>query len=81
VKESAAIAISPKNGGPSELVVFFVATIHKTDLNEMVHKANKKMKTELNPLFKIKEMIELEQLPRTASGKIMRRILRDQIQQ
>ena len=80
VKESAAIAISPENGGPSELVVFFVPTSNIHDLSEMVFRANKKIKTELNPLFKVKEMIELEQLPRTASGKIMRRILRDRIQ-
>ena len=80
VKESAAIAISPENGGPSELVVFFVPTSNIHDLSEMVFRANKKIKTELNPLFKDKEMIELEQLPRTATGKIMRRILRDRIQ-
>ncbi|MFD1314388.1 AMP-binding protein [Namhaeicola litoreus] len=80
VRESAAIAVSPENGGPSELVVFYVPTSELQDGIDNVIIANKKIKEDLNPLFKIKQMIELEQLPRTASGKIMRRVLRDQIQ-
>ena len=34
------------------------------------------VKSELNPLFKVKEALPLEILPRTASGKLMRRNLR-----
>ncbi len=34
------------------------------------------IKTHLNPLFRIYEVRSLERLPRTASNKVMRRLLR-----
>ncbi len=36
------------------------------------------IKRELNPLFRIHDVILLDALPRTASNKVMRRTLRDQ---
>ena len=36
------------------------------------------IKLDLNPLFKIHELILTDALPRTASNKVMRRALRDQ---
>jgi acetyl-CoA synthetase len=38
------------------------------------------IRSQLNPLFKIQAVREIEQLPRTASNKVMRRKLRDLFQ-
>ena len=35
------------------------------------------LRGELNPLFKIHEVVVVEALPRTASNKVMRRVLRE----
>lgn len=75
LKESAAIAVSPKNQGLSSLVIYAIINqpIEKIDLQrEMQHRLN----THLNPLFKIHDLILVDELPRTASNKIMRRELR-----
>jgi acetyl-CoA synthetase len=39
---------------------------------------NQAIKDELNPLFKVQDVVLMERLPRTASNKIMRRVLRDE---
>lgn len=76
VDETAAIAVSPKNGGPSLLVVF--AVMNAARESEVLKKEMQQaVRAELNPLFKIHDVVVVEQLPRTASGKVMRRILRD----
>ncbi len=76
--ETAAIAVAP-GGGPSQLVIFAVCTqnssIDKTSLTTAMQNA---IRRELNPLFKIQEVVITSVLPRTASNKIMRRVLRDQ---
>jgi len=36
------------------------------------------IKRDLNPLFKVHELVLVDALPRTASNKVMRRVLRDQ---
>ena len=38
------------------------------------------LRGQLNPLFKIHDLLLLEALPRTASGKVMRRVLRQRYQ-
>ncbi len=77
IKECAAIAVPPSNGGPSKLVVFYVPS--KIDIEEkgLLVQAQDTIKTTLNPLFKVSELIKIDILPRTASNKIMRRKLRD----
>lgn len=77
VKESAAIAVSPATGGPSELVVYIVVLATELNHNDKLKMARGVIRERLNPLFKIEKLIEIEQLPRTASGKVMRRKLRD----
>ena len=77
IEESAAIAIPPKEGGPGALVIYFVACNNYYSDEERFLKINKIIKTELNPLFKVSEVIQIDDLPRTASGKVMRRKLRD----
>jgi acetyl-CoA synthetase len=39
---------------------------------------NAAIREKLNPLFKVHEVLAVPRLPRTASNKIMRRVLRDE---
>mgnify|MGYP001374048747 CR=1 FL=1 len=75
VNESAAIAVSPKNGGPSSLVVFYVPIKNKESL-EALKKIQNLVRTGLNPLFKVVDLVKIDILPRTASNKIIRKKLR-----
>jgi acetyl-CoA synthetase len=77
--ETAAIAISPSEGGPSQLVIY-VVVVSDSHKNEEALKADlqKAIAQRLNPLFKISDLVLVDALPRTASNKIMRRVLRDQ---
>ena len=75
VKESVAIAIHPFNGGPDKLVLYYVET-KKVTKSVALNKMQQLIKNELNPLFKISDVVLIAALPRTASGKIMRRSLR-----
>jgi acetyl-CoA synthetase len=68
----AAIAYDPQHGGPSELVLAIVAKGDGPDLEEL----QGLIKKQLNPLFKIQEIWLVPSLPRTASNKVMRRVLR-----
>ena len=78
VLEVAAIAVAPE-GGPSLLVIYAVCSIRQAlggkDLASAMQNA---LKHELNPLFKIHDVVFVAALPRTASNKVMRRVLRDQ---
>jgi len=77
VKESAAIAVSPKNGGPSELIVYYTENPSKFSIEEKFNLAKKNIKNQLNPLFKLTDLVKIDTLPRTASNKVMRRKLRE----
>ena len=77
VVETAAIAVSPAGGGPSNLVIYAVLVpgveVDKTALTAAMKKS---IKEQLNPLFKIHDVVTVSALPRTASNKVMRRELR-----
>ncbi|MCF6168388.1 AMP-binding protein [Lutibacter sp.] len=77
IKESAAIAVSPKGGGPSLLVVYYVENKSSLTDNERLQEAKKSIRKQLNPLFKVTDLVKIEVLPRTASNKVMRRKLRE----
>ena len=77
IKESAAIAVSPKGGGPSLMVIYYVEKSNNLSNDERLVGANQIIKKKLNPLFKVFGLVKIDALPRTASGKIMRRKLRD----
>ncbi|MDD3720963.1 MAG: AMP-binding protein [Lutibacter sp.] len=77
IMESAAIAVTPKGGGPSLLVVFYVENASPISDEERLNLAKNYIKKELNPLFKLTDLIKIDSLPRTASNKVMRRKLRD----
>jgi acetyl-CoA synthetase len=82
IKETAAIAISPPEGGPGQLVVYAVLTPdNQKSLPALQSSLQTAIAQQLNPLFKIRELIIVEALPRTASNKVMRRVLRDQYSQ
>jgi acetyl-CoA synthetase len=78
VTETAAVAVSP-GGGPSQLVIYAVCsasqTLGEADLLAVMQQA---IKRDLNPLFKIHDLLLVDALPRTASNKVMRRALREQ---
>jgi acetyl-CoA synthetase len=77
VKESAAIAVSPKNGGPSNLVIYFVENNSQFSVEERFQYIKNIVRDQINPLFKVSNVLRLEMLPRTASGKVMRKNLRN----
>ena len=77
IKESAAVAVSPKGGGPSDLVICYVEENNELDENERLQLARNIIRKKLNPLFKVARLYKTDLLPRTASGKVMRRRLRD----
>ncbi len=91
VHETAAVAVS-EDHGPDRLVVFAVleqnpavldqdsaALEQASDASSLITKMNQRLKTELNPLFKVGQVEVIDTMPRTASNKIMRRKLRAQL--
>jgi acetyl-CoA synthetase len=77
ISEVAAIAVSP-DGGPSLLVVYAVPTTGcPSDQPAVLAGMKQAIRQELNPLFKIHDLVLIDALPRTASNKVMRRTLRD----
>ncbi len=75
VKESAAVAIAPKDGGPDQLIIYIVP-IHTIDKIDALIQTRQLIKDQINPLFKASDIVWINKLPRTASGKVMRRKLR-----
>lgn len=79
IQEVAAICVTPPIGGSSQLIVYVgMAGSAKTDAPQLHTAMQHEIKTQLNPLFRIHDVLVLEKLPRTASNKIMRRELRAQ---
>ena len=81
IKESAAIAIPPIGGGPNNLIIYYVESKPDFNNDERFIRVGKFIKTKLNPLFKVSDLILIDKLPRTASGKVMRRELRSGYEQ
>ncbi len=77
VYESAAVGVQLGGEGVEKLIVYLVlarkyeAAQLKAELGSMIAKA-------VNPLFKIHDLVTTDELPRTASNKLMRRTLRAQ---
>ena len=74
VCEAAAVGVHAGDGA-GRLVVFLVLRPH-TDRAGLRKALQTRIAAELNPLFKIRELVLVESLPRTASNKLMRRQLR-----
>ena len=77
VLETAAISVPPPGGGPERLVVFAVLRNGTADAAELRRTIGSALKSRLNPLFKLEAVFVVESLPRTATNKVMRRVLRD----
>ena len=78
IRETAAIAVPPPEGGPNRLVIHAVL-LPEADITKEAVKTSlqAEIKGHLNPLFKIHDVVIVDSLPRTASSKVMRRMLRD----
>ena len=77
VAECAAIAVAPPEGGPSRLVVYAVAVDPAdADVDRWKEDMQEAIRSQLNPLFKVHDVVVIDELPRTASAKVMRRSLR-----
>lgn len=77
VMESIAIAVSPPEGGPSQLVISVVLEPEVVMTEEVLTKlVQERIRKDLNPLFKVFDLSIASSLPRTASNKVMRRLLR-----
>ncbi|KAJ4972219.1 hypothetical protein NE237_005318 [Protea cynaroides] len=80
VLETAAIGVAPVTGGPEQLVIFAVLKKGYNSTQEQLKlKFTRAIKSNLNPLFKVSHVRIVMEFPRTASNKLMRRVLRDQI--
>eukprot|EP00271_Cylindrocystis_brebissonii_P005732 TRINITY_DN17960_c0_g1_i1.p1 TRINITY_DN17960_c0_g1~~TRINITY_DN17960_c0_g1_i1.p1 ORF type:complete len:762 (-),score=116.57 TRINITY_DN17960_c0_g1_i1:686-2971(-) len=83
VLEVAAIGVPPPGGGPEELLVVAVLKEGEggglgtsVDTEALQRTFSKALQQKLNPLFKVKAVALAPSLPRTASNKVMRRLLR-----
>lgn len=82
ISESAAVAVPLDGSGPDQLIVFIVLSTPnqaECDSQTLLGKMNQLIRSELNPLFKIGKLITKDALPRTASNKVMRRLLRGEL--
>ncbi|MFK7769427.1 MAG: AMP-binding protein [Mariniblastus sp.] len=78
VLETAAVADS--RSGPTKLIVFVVTSSEIEGGDDELQKAmNVVLKKKLNPLFRVHAIRPIDSMPRTASGKVMRRRLRDEL--
>ncbi len=78
IQETAAVARFPKDGGPSQLVIYVVLIQSESiPIKQRLHAAlQTEISEHLNPLFRIHDVAIVDALPRTASNKITRRLLR-----
>uniref|UniRef100_A0A6N2LS45 AMP-dependent synthetase/ligase domain-containing protein n=1 Tax=Salix viminalis TaxID=40686 RepID=A0A6N2LS45_SALVM len=84
VLETAAIGVPPPQGGPEQLVIAVVfkdSDDSTVDLDKLRISFNSAVQKKLNPLFRVSHVVPLSSLPRTATNKVMRRVLREQLSQ
>jgi acetyl-CoA synthetase len=78
VREVAAVSVSPA-GGPCLLVVYTACSKqYGWNQDKLLLSMQNALKRELNPLFKIHDLVLVDALPRNGSNKVIRRLLRDQ---
>ena len=78
ISECAAVGVAPPDGGAEQLVVY-VVTNPSADVrtDEMKADLDRRLSRSMNPLFRVSEVIIMDELPRTASNKLMRRKLQE----
>ncbi|PON98120.1 2,3-dihydroxybenzoate-AMP ligase [Trema orientale] len=80
VLETAAVSVTPVDGGPEQLVILVVLKNgHNSEAENLRTKFSKAIQSNLNPLFKVSFVKIVPEFPRTASNKLLRRVLRDQM--
>mmetsp|Transcript_14712 Transcript_14712/g.36670 ORF Transcript_14712/g.36670 Transcript_14712/m.36670 type:complete len:810 (-) Transcript_14712:172-2601(-) len=79
VAEAAAVGVPTPGGGPEQLVLFVVLRPGSTPpgAKELQAACTAALRQQINPLFKPDKVSVVSSLPRNASNKVMRRVLRD----
>ncbi len=77
VQEAAAVAVRPPTGG-GDLLIVFVRLTDEEPVDGLRGELQAMLSSHLNPLFRINDLVVRDTLPRTASGKLMRRVLRNE---
>lgn len=86
VLEAAAVGFPTPGGGPEQLHIFVVLAPDagsgqgesEARLQKVQQESQAAIKQALNPLFKVHKVVAVASLPRTASNKVMRRLLKSQ---
>ncbi|KAK1435215.1 hypothetical protein QVD17_00976 [Tagetes erecta] len=80
IMETAAVSCQPATGGPELLAIFVVLKKgFNTEPDKLKMIFSKAIQRNLNPLFKVSFVRIAPEFPRTASNKLLRRVLRDQL--
>jgi acyl-coenzyme A synthetase/AMP-(fatty) acid ligase len=85
VAAAAAVGVPAPGGGPEQLAI--VLTLLPPERRsgavpgtvELLEACQREVRARLNPLFKVSIVRIKSELPRTASNKVMRRLLRDEL--
>ncbi len=82
VQEAAAVGVPTPGGGPERLWLFVVlakssSTSTAQLCTQLLAACNAAIRAKLNPLFRAEQVVVVDGLPRNASNKVMRRVLRD----
>jgi len=82
IRETAAVAADPDGGGPSELVVYVVLRDPQQAVSpvRLKHDLQGALREHHSSAFKVHDVRVIEALPRTASNKVVRRLLRARYQ-
>ncbi len=75
ITEIAAIGVPSQGNGPEQLVIY-ASTQSNLNKNDIMKIMQKKINDRLNPLFKIHDLVFVDEITKTASNKMMRRVLR-----
>src|SRR5690606_25967764 len=75
VREAAAVSVQPGGEGPERLVLFVVPA-GRPEADRLREELGRTVARRLNPLFAVHDLVLVDELPRTASQKLVRRALR-----
>ncbi|KAM3318945.1 hypothetical protein P3S67_006145 [Capsicum chacoense] len=79
VMETVAVSAAPPNGGPEQLAIFVVLEEEGMNISPdtLKKRFSKAIQSNLNPLFKVITVKIVPTFPRTASNKLLGRVLRE----
>jgi len=75
IRENAAVSVQTAGEGQEKLIIFAVSD-KAPDVKRLKNELNVLLARNLNPLFKLADLVLVDRLPRTASNKLQRRKLR-----